>query len=81
MAQVIGQRVAALPPTVQALLTARLEQLEPSERALLGKAAVVGQIFYQGALEAAGKSAARSVGSGIGRAILRGALGSILRSR
>ena len=36
---------------------------------------------YPGALEAAGKSAARSVGSGIGRAILRGALGSILRTR
>jgi predicted ATPase/class 3 adenylate cyclase len=41
-----------LPPTVQALLAARLEQLEPIERALLGRAAVVGQIFYQGALEA-----------------------------
>ena len=36
---------------------------------------------HQGAIEAAGKSAARSVGSGIGRAILRGTLGSILRSR
>src|SRR5262249_34328921 len=36
---------------------------------------------YPGALEALGKSAARSMGSGIGRAILRGALGSILRSR
>ena len=36
---------------------------------------------YDGALEAAGKSAARSVGTGIGRAILRGTLGSILRSR
>ncbi|HKB10911.1 MAG TPA: helicase HerA-like domain-containing protein [Vicinamibacterales bacterium] len=36
---------------------------------------------YDGVLEAAGKSAARSMGSGIGRAILRGALGSIVRSR
>jgi DNA helicase HerA-like ATPase len=36
---------------------------------------------YDGVLEAAGKSAARSVGSGIGRAIIRGALGSILRGR
>ena len=35
---------------------------------------------YDGALASAGKSAARSVGSGIGRAILRGALGSILKS-
>ena len=41
-----------LPPTVQALLAARLEQLEPSERTVLGRAAVVGQIFYRGALEA-----------------------------
>ena len=36
---------------------------------------------HDGVLEAAGKSAARSVGSGIGRAILRGALGSILGGR
>jgi class 3 adenylate cyclase len=41
-----------LPLTVQALLAARLEQLEPRERALLGRAAVIGQIFHQGALEA-----------------------------
>jgi class 3 adenylate cyclase/tetratricopeptide (TPR) repeat protein len=41
-----------LPPTVHALLAARLDQLEPSERALIGRAAVVGQVFYQGAIEA-----------------------------
>jgi len=34
-----------------------------------------------GVVQAASKSMARSVGSGIGRAILRGALGSILRQR
>ena len=34
---------------------------------------------YDGALASAGKSAARSVGSGIGRAILRGALGRFCR--
>src|SRR5262249_26272031 len=36
---------------------------------------------YDGVREAAGKSAARAMGSGIGRAILGGALGSIVRSR
>jgi uncharacterized protein len=36
---------------------------------------------YDGAIEAVGKSAARSVGSGIGRAIIRGMLGSIARGR
>ncbi|HMF93024.1 MAG TPA: helicase HerA-like domain-containing protein [Vicinamibacterales bacterium] len=35
---------------------------------------------YPGALEAVGKSAARSIGSGIGREILRGTLGSIMGS-
>ena len=39
-----------VPPTVQALLAARLERLEPHERHLLTRAAVAGQVFYRGAL-------------------------------
>ena len=40
----------AVPPTVQALLAARLDRLEDDERALLECAAVVGKEFWRGAL-------------------------------
>ena len=40
-----------IPPGIHALLAARLERLGPDERALLGRAAVMGQVFYVGALE------------------------------
>ncbi len=40
----------AVPPTIHALLEARLDRLGPAERAALGRAAVVGQIFYLGAV-------------------------------
>ncbi len=42
----------ALPSTVQSLLAARLDSLDLEERQLLQHAAVVGQSFWQGALEA-----------------------------
>ncbi|HET8976379.1 MAG TPA: adenylate/guanylate cyclase domain-containing protein, partial [Solirubrobacterales bacterium] len=41
---------AALPSTVQSLLAARLDSLDPHERRLLQHAAVVGQVFWDGAL-------------------------------
>jgi class 3 adenylate cyclase/tetratricopeptide (TPR) repeat protein len=40
-----------VPPGIHALLAARLERLDADERAVLGRAAVIGQIFYVGALE------------------------------
>ena len=40
-----------VPPGIHALLAARLERLGADERAVLGRAAVMGQIFYVGALE------------------------------
>jgi class 3 adenylate cyclase/tetratricopeptide (TPR) repeat protein len=40
-----------LPPGIHALLAARLELLGPDERAVVGRAAVMGQVFYVGALE------------------------------
>ncbi|MGZ5323355.1 MAG: AAA family ATPase [Solirubrobacterales bacterium] len=43
---------ATLPGTVQSLLAARLDSLEPDERRLLQHAAVVGQVFWDGALRA-----------------------------
>ncbi len=42
----------AVPPGIHALLAARLEVLGADERAVLCRAAVMGQIFYVGALDA-----------------------------
>ena len=42
----------AVPPTIQALLAARLDQLEPAERGVLERGAVEGQVFHRGAVVA-----------------------------
>ena len=42
----------AVPPTLQALLAARLDQLEASERSVLERGAVEGEIFHRGAVQA-----------------------------
>jgi class 3 adenylate cyclase/tetratricopeptide (TPR) repeat protein len=39
-----------MPPTIQALLAARLDQLEPLERSVLERAALVGKEFWRGAV-------------------------------
>ena len=39
-----------MPPTIQALLAARLDQLDDNERAVIERAAVVGKVFYEGAV-------------------------------
>ncbi|MGH2976992.1 MAG: adenylate/guanylate cyclase domain-containing protein [Gaiellaceae bacterium] len=41
-----------VPPTIQALLAARLDQLEPSERGVLERGAVEGKSFHRGGVEA-----------------------------
>ena len=41
-----------VPPTIQALLAARLDQLEASERGVLERGAVEGKIFHRGGVEA-----------------------------
>jgi class 3 adenylate cyclase/tetratricopeptide (TPR) repeat protein len=45
-----GGEAAKLPETVQALLAARLDSLEPFERRLVQHAAVVGRTFWEGSL-------------------------------
>ncbi|HEX6701942.1 MAG TPA: hypothetical protein VF101_14540, partial [Gaiellaceae bacterium] len=40
----------AVPPTIQALLAARLDRLEPEERAVIERAAVVGRGFWRSAV-------------------------------
>jgi tetratricopeptide (TPR) repeat protein len=41
-----------VPPTIQALLAARLDQLDVPERSVLERGAVEGRIFHRGAVEA-----------------------------
>jgi class 3 adenylate cyclase/tetratricopeptide (TPR) repeat protein len=40
----------AVPPTIQALLAARLDRLDPDEQAVLERAAVAGREFWRGAM-------------------------------
>ena len=42
----------AVPPSLQALLAARLDQLEADERRVLERAAVEGEVFHRGAVQA-----------------------------
>jgi class 3 adenylate cyclase/tetratricopeptide (TPR) repeat protein len=46
------QAAMTVPPTIQALLAARLDQLEPAERDVLERGAVEGQVFHRGAVVA-----------------------------
>jgi class 3 adenylate cyclase/tetratricopeptide (TPR) repeat protein len=41
-----------VPPTLQALLAARLDQLEAAERSVLERGAIEGEIFHRGAVQA-----------------------------
>src|SRR4051794_38794020 len=41
----------AMPPTIQALLAARLDQLDPTERGVLERGAVAGRVFHQSGVE------------------------------
>ena len=41
-----------VPPTLQTLLAARLDQLEAAERTVLERGAVEGEIFHRGAVQA-----------------------------
>jgi predicted ATPase len=47
-----GNGDVEVPPTIQALLAARLDQLDPAERAVLGWGSVEGRVFHRGAVEA-----------------------------
>ena len=51
MLQESGSGAARVPPTIQALLAARLDQLERAERRVLERAAVEGDIFHRGAVQ------------------------------
>jgi tetratricopeptide (TPR) repeat protein len=45
------EREVSVPATIQALLTVRLDQLDPAERALLQRGAIEGRVFHRGAIQ------------------------------
>ena len=47
-----GGAAVEVPPTIQALLAARLDQLDPAERAVLERGSVEGRTFHRGAVAA-----------------------------
>ena len=47
-----GTDEVEVPPTLQALLAARLDQLDPTERRVLDRGAVEGEVFHRGAVQA-----------------------------
>jgi class 3 adenylate cyclase/tetratricopeptide (TPR) repeat protein len=47
-----GSAEIEVPPTIQALLAARLDQLDPSERGVLERGSVEGRVFHRGAVQA-----------------------------
>jgi class 3 adenylate cyclase/tetratricopeptide (TPR) repeat protein len=47
-----GGREVIVPPSIQALLAARLDQLDAAERTVLERGAVEGKVFHRGAVEA-----------------------------
>jgi DNA-binding SARP family transcriptional activator len=46
-----GGALDAVPPSAEALIAARLDLLQPEERAVLQRAAVIGRLFSRGAVE------------------------------
>jgi class 3 adenylate cyclase/tetratricopeptide (TPR) repeat protein len=54
-----------IPPTISALLAARLDRLPPAERQAIDIASVMGQVFYPGAAQALAHDGADSIESAI----------------
>jgi class 3 adenylate cyclase/tetratricopeptide (TPR) repeat protein len=52
MVRASGEREVVVPPTIKALLAARLDQLDPVERNVLERGSVEGQLFHSAAVEA-----------------------------
>jgi class 3 adenylate cyclase len=52
LAQESGDGDVIVPPTIQALLAARLDQLDEAERGVLQRGSVEGRVFHRGAVQA-----------------------------
>ena len=48
-----GEHEVTVPPTIKALLAARLDQLDPAERGVLERGSVEGQLFHSAAVAGA----------------------------
>jgi class 3 adenylate cyclase/tetratricopeptide (TPR) repeat protein len=59
LAMAAGDGDVEVPPTLKALLTARLDQLEDAERKVLERGSVEGEIFHRGAVQALGPEEAQ----------------------
>ncbi|MGB2953655.1 MAG: adenylate/guanylate cyclase domain-containing protein [Gaiellaceae bacterium] len=57
-----GAGEVTVPPTIQALLAARLDQLEPRERDVLQCGSVEGRVFHRGAVQALRSEGAQVTG-------------------
>ena len=51
LSDVEGDEVV-VPPTIQALMTARVDQLDPAERALVQRGSIEGEVFHRGVVQA-----------------------------
>jgi class 3 adenylate cyclase/tetratricopeptide (TPR) repeat protein len=51
LAEANGAAVERIPDTLQALIAARIDHLPPGEKSVLQRAAVIGRIFWAGAVE------------------------------
>jgi predicted ATPase/class 3 adenylate cyclase len=58
-----------VPPTIHALLSARLERLEPNERAVVERASVEGKVFHRGAVAALAPEIGNEVGGHLQRLV------------
>src|SRR5207248_6293896 len=52
LAMVAGNAEVEVPPTLKALLAARLDQLDDAERKVLERGSVEGEIFHRGSVQA-----------------------------
>jgi tetratricopeptide (TPR) repeat protein len=52
LAMAVGDADVTVPPTLKALLAARLDQLDEAERRVLERGAVEGEVFHRGAVQA-----------------------------
>ena len=59
LAQQSSSGDVTVPPSIQALLVARLDQLDPSERHVLERGSVEGEVFHRGAVAALGRGETR----------------------
>ena len=55
-----------VPPTIQALLAARLDQLDENERSVIERAAVAGKVFQEGAVVELGSAVRQAVADSLG---------------